>query len=106
MKTNSVFSFVAAVMALAVTAEGQTSRGTVSGTVTDPSGSVIIAAGIALTQTETGLRRSATTNEAGIYRFDAVDLGNYDLKVTHAGFKTFLATGVGVQANLTTTVDP
>jgi hypothetical protein len=61
--------------ALAIAAHAQTSRGTVSGTVTDPSGAVAIRASVALTQTETGVRRSTTTNEDGIYRFEAVDLG-------------------------------
>src|SRR5204863_2997815 len=42
----------------------------------------------------------------GIYRFDAVDLGVYDLKVTHAGFRTFLSSGIGVEANRVTTLDP
>ncbi|MGH9660855.1 MAG: carboxypeptidase regulatory-like domain-containing protein, partial [Bryobacteraceae bacterium] len=93
-------------MVLAVAAQAQTSRGTVSGTVTDPSGAVVTGAAVVLTHNATGVRRSATSNEAGIYRFDAVDLGVYELKVTQPGFKAFVATGVGVQANLTTTIDP
>jgi hypothetical protein len=83
----------------------QTSRGTVSGTVTDPSGAVVMGAAINLTSTETGVQRSATSNEAGIYRFDAVDLGRYEIKVTQQGFRPFLATGFGVEANRTTTLD-
>ena len=66
---------------------GQTSRGTVSGTITDTSGAVIAGASVVLTHIETGVRRSASTNEAGLYRFDAVDLGTYELKVIHPGFK-------------------
>jgi len=105
MMRSQVSSFAVALM-LALAAQAQTSRGTVSGTVTDPSGAVVAGAGIGLTHTETGVRRSGTSNEAGIYRFDAVDLGVYELKVTQPGFKSYLATGIGVQANLTTTIDP
>jgi len=97
---------LAAVVALAVAAQAQTSRGTVSGTVTDPSGAVVTGASVVLTHSATAVRRSGTSNEAGIYRFDAVDLGVYELKVTQPGFKSYLATGIGVQANLTTTIDP
>ena len=96
---------LAAVFALAAAARGQTSRGTVTGTILDPSGAVVVGARVTLTGTETGVRRSTLSNEAGIYRFDAVDLGVYELKVTHPGFRPFLATGIGVEANRITTID-
>ncbi len=85
------------VVVLTVGAYAQTSRGTVSGTITDPTGALVAGATIALTHTETGVRRVATTNEAGIYRFDAVDLGDYEIKVTQPGFHGFLATTLGVE---------
>src|SRR5437016_14407726 len=91
-----IMSPVTAILTLAVVAHAQTSRGTVSGTVTDPSGAFVARASVALTHTETGVRRSATTNEAGIYRFDAVDLGTFELRVAHLGFNAFLATDLGV----------
>ena len=62
---------IAAAFALAMTAHGQTSRGTVSGTILDASGAVVAGARVVLTGAETGARRSALSNEAGIYRFDA-----------------------------------
>jgi hypothetical protein len=95
-----------AVFELAAAAYGQTSRGTVTGTIIDASGAVVAAARVVLTGTETGARRSTVSNEAGVYRFDAVDLGLYGLEVTHAGFRTFLSSGIGVEANRVTTVDP
>jgi len=105
MMRSQVLPFAAALM-LALSAQAQTSRGTLSGTVTDPSGAVVTGASLVLTHTATGVRRSGTSNEAGIYRFDAVDLGVYELRVTHTGFKAYVASGLGVQANLTTTIDP
>lgn len=83
----------------------QTSRGTVVGTVTDISGSVIAGAQISFTNFYTGVVRTTVTNEVGIYRFDAVDLGAYTLKVIKAGFRPFISTEVGVEANLTTTIN-
>ena len=96
---------VLATASLAFPARSQTSRGAVVGTVTDISGAVIARAEILLTHTETGIIRSTVTNEAGIYRFDAVDLGIYTLKVTKPGFIPFLNTGVGIEANRATTLD-
>ena len=83
----------------------QTSRGAVVGMVTDASGGVVPQAEVVLTHTHTGVVRSTITNEAGIYRFDAADLGIYTLKVTKFGFRAFLSTGLGVEANRTTTLD-
>src|SRR5438105_4945495 len=41
-----------------------------------------------------GLRRLATTNGAGIYRFEAVDLGTHTPKVVHSRFYSFIATAL------------
>src|SRR5215510_8943967 len=87
-------------------APAQTSRGTVTGTVLDPSGAVVGGAHVTLTGVETGARLSTDSNESGIYRFDAVDLGVYDLTVTQPGFATYVGTAINVEANRTTTVDP
>src|SRR6478672_3394278 len=106
MKTmhSRIWSLAAAVV-LAAAAQAQTSRGTVSGTILDPSGAVVVGATIALTHTEAGVRRTAISNEAGIYRFDAADLGRYEIQVTQQGFSAFMATSIGVEANRTTTMD-
>jgi Carboxypeptidase regulatory-like domain len=80
--------------------------GAVTGTITDTSGAVIVGASVVLKHTKTGVRLSNNSNEAGIYRFDAVDLGTYEIKVTHPGFRPFLATMVRVDANRATTIDP
>jgi hypothetical protein len=96
----------AAVLVLAAAAQAQTSRGTVTGTVLDPTGAVIAGARVTLTGVETGVRLSTDSNVAGVYRFDAVDLGVCELKVARQGFRTYLGSGIGVEANRVTTIDP
>ncbi len=96
---------LAGITILAIAAQAQTSRGTVSGTITDPAGAVVVGANAVLSRFETGARRSAYSNEAGIYRFDAVDLGVYHLKISAAGFNPFLATSLRVEANRTAVID-
>jgi hypothetical protein len=49
--------------------------------------------------------RSTTTNEAGLYRFDAVDPGSYKVDVKHPGFKNFTATQLDVSAARVSTLD-
>src|SRR5215472_1151760 len=93
-------------LALIVTAHCQTSRGTVAGTVLDPSGAVITDASVALTSRESGICLITDRNETGVYRFDAVDPGVYDLQVVHSGFQTYIGAAIRVEANRVTTVDP
>ena len=94
------------ILVLAVgSAFGQTSRGTVSGLVTDPTGAIVAGANVDLKNELTGVSRTTMTNEAGLYRFDAVDLGTYDLTVQVAGFGEFVLRAFEVRAGLVTTVD-
>lgn len=97
---------LAAALVLSVAASAQTSRGTLTGTVLDPTGAVIRGVQMTLTGVDTGVRLSTLTNEAGVYRFDAVDLGVYDLTAAHPGFRTYSATAINVEANRVTTLDP
>jgi hypothetical protein len=83
----SIFLAVIALFATSV-ALAQTSRGTVTGIVTDASKASIPGAAVEIVHNETNVTRSTTTNEQGVYRFDAVDLGTYDVIVKAGGFKT------------------
>ena len=85
-------------------ANSQTSRGTVTGTVTDSSGAVISGATVAITNPKTGVERSTTTNEEGVYRFTAVDPGAYSVKISASGFGEVTKTNVEVAANQTADV--
>ena len=51
----------------------QSSRGSLSGAVSDPSGATVPGAAVELRSQETGIPRSTLSNDAGLYRFDAVD---------------------------------
>ncbi len=84
---------------------GQSSRGTVTGFVSDSSKAAIANASAELTNNDTKVARSTTTNDAGIYRFDAVDPGPYTLRVTAAGFQAAQVTNISVVAGGTAAVD-
>src|SRR5688500_13556066 len=83
----------------------QTSRGIVSGTVTDPNGAVVPNAEVTLTSTDTTITRSTVTNNEGFYRFDAVNLGNYSVRIAAPNFSAATKTGIVVNANQTSSVD-
>ena len=82
---------IATALVFALAVHGQTSRGTVTGTVLDQSGAVIRGAGVRLAGVDTGAKLSTMSNDSGVYRFDAVDLGVYELEIAHPGFRDFAA---------------
>ena len=103
---NSRFFRLAALLAAASTyLLGQTSRGTVTGLVTDPSGAHISAAEVQLKNQATGVVRTSKTNDAGLYRIDAVDPGIHDISIKSSGFKTFSSRSATVQAGQVMTLD-
>lgn len=99
-------AFLSSLLALAASLSfGQTSRGTLTGTVTDSSGAVIAKANVSIKQAGTNVTRQTVSNEAGIYRFDAVDLGTYTLTVQASGFTKQETTGIEIEAAHTTNID-
>src|SRR5262249_18178380 len=97
---------LAAVTAIrTVTAHAQTSRGTVSGIVSDPTGAVVPGATITLTNDQTNISRTTTTNGEGLYRFEAVDLGIYSVQIAATGFGVVTKTKILVNANQVAQVD-
>src|SRR5262245_4878047 len=93
------------VICLSMATLAQTSRGTVSGVITDQTGAVITGASVVLTNAETTVSRTTVTNEDGFYRFDAVDLGAYSIKFTAPNFAPLVKSNIVVSANQTSAVD-
>jgi hypothetical protein len=81
----SILVVVALVFAIA--SYGQSTFGTVLGTVKDPSGSIVPGAKIELVNTGTNAVRTATSTTAGTYQFNNIDVGNYKLRTEAAGFQ-------------------
>jgi outer membrane receptor protein involved in Fe transport len=74
----------------------QTFRGTILGTVTDPSGAVLPGAKVTVKNTGTGLERTTETSADGSYSLPELPIGTYSVTVTQTGFQTFVANGVTV----------
>jgi len=104
-KLLTTAALLACVFLFQAAAFAQTSRGTVSGVVTDPQGAAVAGANVSILDTQTNLTRTTTTNGEGFYRFDAVDLGNHTLTVNAPGFGEMVKTNLIVSAGLTSTVD-
>src|SRR6185436_5874615 len=99
MTLRRVLCLAAAVAAWMVPATAQEARGTLLGRVTDPSDSLVVGAKIDITNVETGVRLSSTTNRTGDYTFPLLLPGTYTVRVESPGFKTYSRPGVMVRVN-------
>lgn len=79
--------------------------GSISGIVTDPSGSVVPNATVTATNVDTGVQSSIHTDGAGFYNFPNLPVGNYDIEITAPGFKTYSRTAIRIDANSVVSVD-
>ena len=78
-------------------APAQTSTGTLSGQVTDPSGAAI-GGGTVLLVTPAGDSLNATTGKDGMYEFKGLAPGNYTVKAVADGFALFTQENVVITA--------
>src|ERR1700674_401963 len=72
---------------LCLPAFSQGSSGRIVGTVTDQSGGVISGATVTVLDTERGVARTLTTDDAGIYNAPTLNPGTYTVRAESKGFK-------------------
>jgi hypothetical protein len=80
-----------------VLALAQSTDATVSGTITDPTGAAIVNATVLATNTATGVVTQTSTNEAGVYTFQALTLGTYRFTAEHGGFRKAVVNNVTLE---------
>lgn len=88
-----------------VVAHAQLNTTAAVGTVTDATGAAIPDATVTLTQTETNVARTVTTQADGAFRAEFLPVGPYKLKVTAAGYKATERSGIILQVLNTATLE-
>ncbi len=76
-----------------------------SGTVSDPSGAVVPAAALTLTNTRTGLALNTVSDGAGRYGYPQVPSGSYKLAAKATGFAEELINSIEIPVGTATTVN-
>lgn len=71
----------------------------IRGTVSDPSGAAVPTAKITVTNTGTGLATATTPAADGVYTFNLLPIGTYQLVVEAAGFKRFEQSNIVLTTN-------
>src|SRR5205814_4780391 len=67
---------------------------TITGRVTDPTGSTMAAVDVQVSNVETGAKLSTQTNEEGLYRLTNIPPGRYRLVLEKHGFRTMIKPGI------------
>src|SRR5467141_145145 len=66
---------------------GQVETATVSGVITDQSGGIVVGAEVRVTNSDTNISSTSTSNQSGVYLVTGLRPGRYRIKVTKDGFK-------------------
>ena len=91
--------------ALSVAAAAQGTTAQISGNVKDQTGAVLPGVEITVTQTATGAKRTAVSNETGNYVLASLPLGPYMLEAALPGFRTYVQSGIVLQVGASPTIN-
>lgn len=80
-------------------------NGQIIGTVTDPAGASVPKANVKVLNKGTGFAQATVTSASGLYRFNVLPLGEYELAVDAEGFAVVKRSGIEINAGVTATVD-
>ena len=88
-----------------LSAQSQATTGIIRGVVTDPAGTPVAGASVALHELQTGFQRQLITNEKGVFIASLMPLGIYDVTTRAVGYsetkRTDVRLGVGQTVDLT-----
>ncbi|HTQ59141.1 MAG TPA: TonB-dependent receptor [Candidatus Solibacter sp.] len=80
--------------------------GKITGVVTDSSGAAVPNATVTVKSSALMTPRTSTTSADGVYLFDLLPPGTYQVTITATGFRTEDQTGIVITAGFTATVSP
>ena len=92
-------------LGLTTFAFGQATDANLIGTVTDSSGAIVANVNVELTNVATGVKSTTTTNPDGVYRFNNIPVGMYNLSATATGFTTANLKNIDIQLSKTSTAN-
>jgi hypothetical protein len=102
---SACIGFAAAVLLTCSQAGAQSFTGSISGTITDASGAVVLGAKVTAIRLDTNRRVSAATGIDGVYLATALPVGEYRVEVAAPGFKQAVHTGLKLELNQAAVID-
>ena len=104
-KLSSIVLLLLFALALPMQTLAQVDQGSISGTVKDTSGGSIAGASVTLTNDDTGVTQTMTTNGLGDYIFAPIKIGRYSLTAEFKGFQKVQQKNVTVDVQQKVLVD-
>ncbi len=104
-RTVLILSALLLLAVFSVITVAQQGTSTVRGTVRDQQGNVVAGAVATLTNLGTTTSRTTTSNDGGVFSFDALPVGDYKLEVEAQGFKKALITDIHASVSQPTTLN-
>jgi hypothetical protein len=98
------YILLAVLLAIPFSLHAQQNSGTITGSVTDPSGAAIPGATITVTNTATADKVTAKADGQGNFTVAQLPVGTYEVHVTQGNFKEYVETGVQVHTSTFTEV--
>src|SRR5690349_16738530 len=99
------FSAVLLVCFVPFSAVGQTTFGSITGTVTDQTGAVITRADVTVINENTAFERKVQTTESGVFNVPNLAVGSYRVRIEAQGFRGYQQSGLALNANQVVSVD-
>jgi Carboxypeptidase regulatory-like domain/TonB dependent receptor len=96
---------LALIVSVSLSLYGQSTYGSIAGSVTDTSGAAVTDAKVTLTNQGTAERRSQPSGADGLFTFVNLFPGQYRIDVEKQGFKHFVRTSITVQVQQDTHID-
>ena len=91
-------SFLICLLLLTPLAFGQGANGTITGTVTDPTGLAVPGANVEARNIETGAVYTGASTSAGNYAITNLPVGTYEVTAKVSGFKTYTHANLALAA--------
>jgi hypothetical protein len=98
-RRNFIIAAVLIAIVAVSAAVAQSTFGSFTGTVKDPTGALIPGAEVEVVNQGTGATRKMTTTNAGVFNVPNLDLGTYRVRVSATGFSTYDHANLVLQAN-------
>lgn len=109
LRMDAPYPVVVLCLLFAVGIFGQDSRGSISGTVTDPQGASVPGAQVVITNAGTNAESRTATNETGLFVVPLLNPGTYNVTVESSGFRKVVRNGlelnVGARLSLELTLE-
>src|SRR3984893_5319887 len=102
---KKTIGFLLLVVCSTVSAARADIGGKITGVVKDQSGSVIPAARVVVTNSQTGVASTVTTDQDGVFTFPVLAVGQYQIDVTVDGFQPYRKTGLNIDINSALVLD-